>query len=166
MATTQGERPQFFGNFVADTTFLIDEEISQTSVVGSLVVPVGTTVPRVSTFVGGGGGVRVTSTRLYTLLSCAPREPAGCEGRPDVERREKGTALAPLLQVSYGIDVLIQPACPVAAGVRLGLGGKTFETNDGRKSRRAQSHLRTGTMLGLIGAGIGAGIGAVLDAAR
>jgi hypothetical protein len=183
LATTQGERAaEFFGGFVDDTTFLIDEAISETSIVGNLMVPVGISVPRVSTFVGGGGGVRATSTRLDTLLLCAPRQPTGCEGRPDVERHERGTAFAPLLQLNYGIDVLIQPRLSgfaalrwpfvpasdeddvnltgfgMTAGVRLGLGGKIFETSDGRKGERAPSQFRTGTMLGLVGGGIVGGI--------
>jgi hypothetical protein len=185
LASTQGEYSQFERptRFVADTTFFIDESLSQTSVVGNLLVPVGTTVPRVSTFFGGGGGVRATATRLDTLLSCAPRVPTGCDGRPDVERHERGTTFTPILQATYGVDIFVRPRLSgfaalrfpfepasdyddnnltgfgVTAGVRLALvGGNTFGTSEVTKGRRTASHFRTGTLLGLVGGGIVGGI--------
>lgn len=185
LASTQAEYSQFERptRFVADTTFFIDESLSQTAVVGNLMVPVATTVPRVSTFFGGGGGVRATVTRLDTLLSCAPREPTGCDGRPDVEGHERGTTFTPILQATYGVDILVRPRLSgfaalrfpfepasdyddnnltgfgVTAGVRLALaGGHTLGTSEVMKGRRTASHFRTGTLLGLVGGGIVGGL--------
>jgi hypothetical protein len=161
----------------------LDESLSQTAVVGNLLVPVDTTVPRVSTFFGGGGGVRATARRLDTLLQCVPRIPTGCDGRPDVEGHERRTTFTPMLQATYGVDILVRPRLSgfaalrfpfepasdyednnltgfgVTAGVRLALvGGNSFGTSEATKGRRTVSHFRTGTLLGLVGGGIVGGI--------
>jgi hypothetical protein len=156
----------------------LDESLSQTAVVGNLLVPVDTTVPRVSTFFEGGGGVRATARRLDTLLQCVPRIPTGCDGRPDVEGHERRTTFTPMLQATYGVDILVRPRLSgfaalrfpfepasdyednnltgfgVTAGVRLALvGGNSFGTSEATKGRRTVSHFRTGTLLGLVGGG-------------
>jgi hypothetical protein len=184
LASTQGEYSQFERptRFVADTTFFIDESLSQTSVVGNVLVPVGTAVPRVSTFFGGGVGVRAAATRLDTLLSCAPRVPTGCVERPDVEGHERGTTFTPMLQATYGVDILVRPRLSgfaalrvpfepasdyddnhltgfgVTGGVRLAPGRTTFGTSQVKEGGRTPSYLRTGTLLGLVGGGIVGGI--------
>jgi hypothetical protein len=183
-ATTQSEYSQFGrpAQFVADTTFSIDQSLSQTSVAANLLVPVDTAVPRVSTFIGAGGGVRATATRFDTSLSCAPRVPTGCDGRPNVESGERGTAFAPILQVSYGVDIVIRPRLSgfaalrwpfelnsdyrdnhltgfgVTGGVRLAVGPTTFGTRQLKKGERRPSDLRTGALLGLVSGGIVGGI--------
>lgn len=183
-AMTQGEYSQIGRptSFVAKTTFFIDKSASQTSVAGNLLVPVGTALPTVSAFFGAGGGVRTTATQLETSLVCEPRVPTGCNGRPDVKGGQRGTSLAPIIQMNYGVDMILYPRLSgfaalrwpfelgsdsgdsaitgfgATVGVRLALGRTPFTAKQFASGERRPSRLRTGTLLGLIGGGMVGGL--------
>lgn len=201
--------------FVADTTFRAQESVSALSVAVNLLFRVDTAVPRVSTFFGVGPGIRRTATSLDTSLTCVPRIATGCDGRPDVDSHSRATTVDRTLHAMSGLDVLVGPRLSafatlrfpldpifdvdrneltgfgMTAGVRLPIGRTSLQ----KKGTRTASHLRTGTLLGLVaggivggiwaagsssddlriaappamsvyGAGIGAAIGLALDAAR